>query len=101
MSSSRRIFEAKDDDFPTEAEEEAAFQTHLFAGGEEAEEANRLNTFPNCAFAEESNVVFFSSRSKKETGRGVNDDICVLLLFSSCVIGLRKKILKREEKFFF
>jgi hypothetical protein len=27
MSSLRRIFEAKDDDFPTEEEEEEAFQT--------------------------------------------------------------------------
>jgi hypothetical protein len=31
MSSSRRIFEAKDDDFPTEAEEEAAFQTQHYS----------------------------------------------------------------------
>ena len=45
----------------------------------------------------------FSSRSKKETGRGVNDDMCrcvLLLLFSSSLqsaIGfMRKKCLKRR-----
>ena len=47
-------------------------------------------------------VVVFSSRSKKETGRGVNDDICrcvLLLLFSSSLqsaIGFMRK--NDEEK---